>query len=666
MSLPNSVSSSGRRSSPLHHHAPFPEASTSQSSSRRPPPRRIITTSSRFPSTLADTTLFDRNGYVRDNYTVEAERVRALPAQSTQWGVPLPGALSRHPDGSQHRNIEFVSPPSADSSVTVLAPLPPSAFDRTTGATRPPPLPPGPSDGSLPSKAVRALMHLIPLMRTSLDSSPSSRSSSSSSPSRPSSPPNRPPTPSTRAPSPFTGAFSPSPAPSPSIRARSRTTEALPPATRVAPSPPTRDPPPQIPATRALSPSTPAPSQPVESSPSPFDFLFRPLPPLPERPRFVAGSSSLTVAPQSRLPSRVRFNLSSAPPSTSVPSSSSLTPSQPSSTSPAPSLPQPFAALSRSLVSLNSSRGVSPPSAHTLPPPAPASHSGTSLRRPVAFLRETQQLSTPSRLPSLSSGSSFGPSLTSHTRVTVPSTSIKNPSHPTQYPAPEIEGLVSQGALAPVSTIRIRRSSSKRLDSKLHTQIGGGYLTRSKRKREVEIPAEPISRPLESTKPPPKGKAKAKTRRLKNAKTKELPPEPSTSQSKETARSRSYAQPKATHSSRGNASTEEDVSAEPAWVRRKVGRPPSKGKGKDASQKKEKISPGLGHKPSKSLVTASRNSSTTGSGSGSKKDKVPLTTSRYLTRSKRKRDSEEVLVEAAKSPLPKLKKKNAKTTTSAK
>ncbi|KAI9614704.1 hypothetical protein H4Q26_009095 [Puccinia striiformis f. sp. tritici PST-130] len=85
MSLPNSVSSSGRRSSPLHHHAPFPEASTSQSSSRRPPPRRIITTSSRFPSTLADTTLFDRNGYVRDSYTVEAERVRALPAQSTQW-----------------------------------------------------------------------------------------------------------------------------------------------------------------------------------------------------------------------------------------------------------------------------------------------------------------------------------------------------------------------------------------------------------------------------------------------------------------------------------------------------------------------------------------------------------------------------------------------------
>ncbi|POW21552.1 hypothetical protein PSHT_02231 [Puccinia striiformis] len=628
MSLPNSVSSSGRRSSPLHHHAPFPEASTSQSSSRRPPPRRIITTSSRFPSTLADTTLFDRNGYVRDSYTVEAERVRARFQHSHQWGVPLPGALSRHPDGSQHRNIEFVSPPSADSSVTVLAPLPPSAFDRTTGATRP--LPPGPSDGSLPSKAVRALMHLIPLMRTSLDSSPSSRSSSSSSPSQSSSLQIDPYT-INSSPSPFTGAFSPSPAPSPSIRARSRTTEALPPATRVAPSPPTRDPPPQIPATRALSPSTPAPSQPVESSPSPFDFLFRPLPPLPERPRFVAGSSSLTVAPQSRLPSRVRFNLSSAPPSTSVPSSSSLTPSQPSSTSPAPSLPQPFAALSRSLVSLNSSRGVSPPSAHTLPPPAPASHSGTSLRRPVAFLRETQQLSTPSRLPSLSSGSSFGPSLTSHTRVTVPSTSFKNPSHPTQYPAPEIEGLVSQGALAPVSTIRIRRSSSKRLDSKLHTQIGGGYLTRSKRKREVEIPAEPISRPLESTKPPPKGKAKAKTRRLKNAKTKELPPEPSTSRSKETARSRSYAQPKATHSSRGNASTEEGVSAEPAWYG--------------------------GNEP---------NSSTTGSGSGSKKDKVPLTTSRYLTRSKRKRDSEEVLVEAAKSPLPKLKKKNTKTITSAK
>ncbi|KAI9624604.1 hypothetical protein KEM48_008777 [Puccinia striiformis f. sp. tritici PST-130] len=629
MSLPNSVSSSGRRSSPLHHHAPFPEASTSQSSSRRPPPRRIITTSSRFPSTLADTTLFDRNGYVRDNYTVEAERVRARPAQFTQWGVPLPGALSRHPDGSQHRNIEFVSPPSADSSVTVLAPLPPSAFDRTTGATRPPPLPPGPSDGSLPSKAVRALMHLIPLMRTSLDSSPSSRSSSSSSPSRPSSPPNRPPTPSTRAPSPFTGAFSPSPAPSPSIRARSRTTEALPPATRVAPSPPTRDPllkfPPLV----------------------PFHLLLLPLP---------RQWKAVHRPPQSRLPSRVRFNLSSAPPSTSVPSSSSLTPSQPSSTSPAPSLPQPFAALSRSLVSLNSSRGVSPPSAHTLPPPAPASHSGTSLRRPVAFLRETQQLSTPSRLPSLSSGSSFGPSLTSHTRVTVPSTSFKNPSHPTQYPAPEIEGLVSQGALAPVSTIRIRRSSSKRLDSKLHTQIGGGYLTRSKRKRETPGIYQAA----------PKGKAKAKTRRLKNAKTKELPPEPSTSQSKETARSRSYAQPKATHSSRGNASTEEGVSAEPALVRRKVGRPPSKGKGKDASQKKEKISPGLGHKPSKSLVTASRNSSTTGSGSGSKKDKVPLTTSRYLTRSKRKRDSEEVLVEAAKSPLPKLKKKNAKTTTSAK
>ncbi|POW08116.1 hypothetical protein PSTT_07727, partial [Puccinia striiformis] len=621
MSLPNSVSSSGRRSSPLHHHAPFPEASTSQSSSRRPPPRRIITTSSRFPSTLADTTLFDRNGTCGT----------AIRSKRKEYELFQHSPPSGTPDGSQHRNIEFVSPPSADSSVTVLAPLPPSAFDRTTGATRP--LPPGPSDGSLPSKAsIFIIFFSISILILSKST----------------------PTPSTRAPSPFTGAFSPSPAPSPSIRARSRTTEALPPATRVAPSPSTRDPPPQIPATPSgkqsiavrLSLPAIAPSsrktqircgflQSYRSPPVAF-AISRPVQSI-KRAAVYLGSIIFLLNPITAL-----LNLTCTIPTPAVCSAISFT-----------RVTQLFSRCITSICTYITS-----------------SCTGITLRHII-----TAASCLPSRNTTASNSITpafsiirivVWPLIESHTRVTVPSTSIKNPSHPTQYPAPEIEGLISQGALAPVSTIRIRRSSSKRLDSKLHTQIGGGYLTRSKRKREAEIPAEPISRPLESTKPPPKGKAKAKTRRLENAKTEELPPEPSTSRSKETARSRSYAQPKATHSSRGNAGTEEDVSAEPAWVRRKVGRPPSKGKGKDASQKKEKISPGLGHKPSKSLVTVSQNSSTTGSGSGSQKDKVPLTTSRYLTRSKRKGDSEEVLVEAAKSPLPKLKKKNAKTTTSAK
>ncbi|KAH9448192.1 hypothetical protein Pst134EB_022176 [Puccinia striiformis f. sp. tritici] len=593
-----------RRSSSLHHHAPFPEASTSQSSSRRPPPRRIITTSSRFPSTLVDTTLFDRNGYMLGSYTAEAERVRALPAQSTQWGIPLLGALRRHPDGSEHENIEFISPASPDSSVTVLAPLPPSAFRRTTGATRPPPQP-EPLDGLLPSKAERCLDHLLPLLTPGEDSSDSSRSSSASS--RSPSPPNRAPTPSTRAPSPFTGGLPPStPAPSLSFQTRS-------PATEAPPRPP-RDP----------ASSTPVPFQPIETNHSP---LFRSLPPLPVRPRFVVGSSTLTAAPQPRLSPRVRFDLPNAPLSTSAPSSTVSTPAH--SSTPAP----PTSSLT--------------PSQSNSSPPAPAS------RRPSVSLQETLQLPSPSRLPSPSSASVPGFLSTSQTHVKVPSTSSVSPPDPTHSPASklEVEGFASQGALAPVSTTRIRRSNIKRLDSESDAQIDGGYLTRSKRKRQAEVPAEPVPRPLEFTKPPPKGKVKATTRRRRNVKIEELPTEPSTSRSKKTTRSRSNAPPKAAHSSRRNASIKEKVLAEPALVRRKVGRPSAKGKGKDAGQMTERSSSGLGPRAPKAPI---QTRPTTSGECGSKKDDAPSQTSRYLTRSKRKRDAEEAPVEADFESPPSL------------
>ncbi|POW02440.1 hypothetical protein PSTT_11783 [Puccinia striiformis] len=425
------------------------------------------------------------------------------------------------------------------------------------------------------------------------DSSDSSRSSSASS--RSPSPPNRAPTPSTRAPSPFTG---------------------------------------------GLPPSTPAPSfhfkLPIETNHSP---LFRSLPPLPVRPRFVVGSSTLTAAPQPRLSPRVRFDLPNAPLSTSAPSSTVSTPAH--SSTPAP----PTSSLT--------------PSQSNSSPPAPAS------RRPSVSLQETLQLPSPSRLPSPSSASVPGFLSTSQTHVKVPSTSSVSPPDPTHSPASklEVEGFASQGALAPVSTTRIRRSNIKRLDSESDAQIDGGYLTRSKRKRQAEVPAEPVPRPLEFTKPPPKGKVKATTRRRRNVKIEELPTEPSTSRSKKTTRSRSNAPPKAAHSSRRNASIKEKVLAEPALVRRKVGRPSAKGKGKDAGQMTERSSSGLGPRAPKAPI---QTRPTTSGECGSKKDDAPSQTSRYLTRSKRKRDAEEAPVEAVKTPLPKLKKRNTKTKTSMK
>ncbi|KAI7934048.1 hypothetical protein MJO29_016619 [Puccinia striiformis f. sp. tritici] len=96
---------------------PFPVVSTSEGSTTYST-KKVQYQNSFFASSLIETTLFNHNGNMKDTYT-------SKPA------------------------VEFFIPPPPNSSVTVLLPLPPSAFNRIMEAINQPPTLSIPTSSSL-------------------------------------------------------------------------------------------------------------------------------------------------------------------------------------------------------------------------------------------------------------------------------------------------------------------------------------------------------------------------------------------------------------------------------------------------------------------------------------------------------------------------------------